>query len=150
MSTLVKDKTTGKWVVTASGTNMWVGTRAELAAGLAAGTIPEGTAVMVTDDYEAGIPLPDWENVTEYTLAQLQAGITMPGNGLFVMAGISSDASGSCDINLNGHPIARAATQPGCRSLSNAQIPVNKGDAITHSGTSINTGSAFFVPYKNA
>jgi len=52
MSVSIRDKTTGDWVQVAGGTRMWVGTKAALRAALDAGELVDGTAVMVTDDYE--------------------------------------------------------------------------------------------------
>ena len=49
---MTKTKINGMWVTTSSGEQMWTGTKAQLAAGLADGTIPEGTKVMVTNDYD--------------------------------------------------------------------------------------------------
>lgn len=50
MSTQIKKD--GNWVTVAGGTRMWVGTKAALQAALDAGELVDGTAVMVTDDYE--------------------------------------------------------------------------------------------------
>ena len=50
MSTQIKKN--GNWVTVAGGTRMWVGTKAALQAALDAGELVDGTAVMVTDDYE--------------------------------------------------------------------------------------------------
>ena len=44
-------KKNGHWVTVAGGQRMWVGTKAQLDAALAAGELEDGTAVMVTDDY---------------------------------------------------------------------------------------------------
>lgn len=52
MSTLIKQN--GKWVKTSGGTVMWVGTQAQLEEAMKGGEIPDGTAVMVTDDYVTG------------------------------------------------------------------------------------------------
>lgn len=49
MTMIKKD---GHWVTVAGGQRMWVGTKAQLDAALAAGELEDGTAVMVTDDYE--------------------------------------------------------------------------------------------------
>lgn len=57
MSTLIKQKN-GTWVQVAGGTRMWTGTRAQLAAALAAKEIPDHTQVMVTDDYETSYAVP--------------------------------------------------------------------------------------------
>lgn len=46
-----KIKLNGTWVDVA-GTSKWIGTKAELTAALAAGQIPDGTEVIVTDDYK--------------------------------------------------------------------------------------------------
>lgn len=48
MTMIKKD---GHWVTVAGGQRMWVGTKAQLNAALAAGELEDGTAVMVTDDY---------------------------------------------------------------------------------------------------
>ena len=50
MSTQIKKN--GNWVTVAGGTRMWVGTKAALQAALDAGELVDGTAVMVTDDYD--------------------------------------------------------------------------------------------------
>lgn len=52
MSTKIKKN--GNWVTVAGGTRMWVGTKAALQAALDAGELVDGTAVMVTDDYDEG------------------------------------------------------------------------------------------------
>lgn len=49
MSTQIKKN--GNWVTVAGGTRMWVGTKAALQAALDAGELVDGTAVMVTDDF---------------------------------------------------------------------------------------------------
>lgn len=49
MTMIKKD---GHWVTVAGGQRMWVGTKAQLDAALAAGELEDGTAIMVTDDYE--------------------------------------------------------------------------------------------------
>ena len=49
--TQIKEKTTGNWVTVAGGQRTWVGTKAALATALANDEIPDGTPVMVTDDY---------------------------------------------------------------------------------------------------
>lgn len=54
MTMIKKD---GHWVTVAGGQRMWVGTKAQLDAALAAGELEDGTAVMVTDDYEEAQPL---------------------------------------------------------------------------------------------
>lgn len=63
MTMIKKD---GHWVTVAGGQRMWVGTKAQLNAALAAGELEDGTAVMVTDDYEDGdkkyMQVPDWAN----------------------------------------------------------------------------------------
>lgn len=53
MSTQIKKN--GNWVTVAGGTRMWVGTKAALQAALDAGELVDGTAVMVTDDYDEGV-----------------------------------------------------------------------------------------------
>lgn len=50
MSTQIKKN--DNWVTVAGGTRMWVGTKAALQAALDAGELVDGTAVMVTDDYD--------------------------------------------------------------------------------------------------
>ena len=55
MSTQIKKN--GNWVTVAGGTRMWVGTKAALQAALDAGELVDGTAVMVTDDYEEAQPI---------------------------------------------------------------------------------------------
>lgn len=67
---MTKTKINGTWVTTSSGEQMWTGTKAQLAAGLADGTIPEGTKVMVTNDYDGGIET-DWIEVPLKTLTGL-------------------------------------------------------------------------------
>lgn len=52
MSTKIKKN--GNWVTVAGGTRMWVGTKAALQTALDAGELVDGTAVMVTDDYDEG------------------------------------------------------------------------------------------------
>jgi hypothetical protein len=49
MSTQIKKN--GNWVTVAGGTRMWVGTKAALQAALDAGELVDGTAVMITDDF---------------------------------------------------------------------------------------------------
>lgn len=47
MTMIKKD---GHWVTVAGGQRMWVGTKAQLDAALAAGELEDGTTVMVIDD----------------------------------------------------------------------------------------------------
>ena len=53
MTMIKKD---GHWVTVAGGQRMWVGTKAQLNAALAAGELEDGTVVMVTDDYGDSVP----------------------------------------------------------------------------------------------
>lgn len=66
MSTKIKQN--GNWVDVAGGHRQWVGTQAALEAALAAGEIPEGTEVIVTDDYDDGNVIIKEINQVDYPL----------------------------------------------------------------------------------
>ena len=55
--TQIKDDN-GNWVAVAGGQRTWVGTKAALQTALNNDEIPNGTPVMVTDDYDVGGPSP--------------------------------------------------------------------------------------------
>lgn len=73
MSTQIKKN--GNWVTVAGGTRMWVGTKAALQAALDAGELVDGTAVMVTDDYE--------EPITYSTIEQLTGDTWIDGKPIY-------------------------------------------------------------------
>lgn len=114
MSTQIKKN--GNWVTVAGGTRMWVGTKAALQAALDAGELVDGTAVMVTDDYEdanavvdspitkvAGVINGDrfWSkrtgNVVEIMIDG-NAGCNIPCNQAVAVAKVPKNASAFSDV----------------------------------------------------
>jgi hypothetical protein len=78
MSTQIKKN--GNWVTVAGGTRMWVGTKAALQAALDAGELVDGTAVMVTDDYEENNAIVDVTGYSTPGKASGQETIKRTGN----------------------------------------------------------------------
>ena len=72
MTMIKKD---GHWVTVAGGQRMWVGTKAQLDAALAAGELEDGTAIMVTDDY--------MEPITYSTIEQLTGDTWIDGKPIY-------------------------------------------------------------------
>lgn len=152
MTMIKKD---GHWVTVAGGQRMWVGTKAQLDAALAAGELEDGTAVMVTDDYEeasSGHPHPDWANAVAITVAQLYAGYTAPSDGMLVCSGVmpSADTTGTREIFINNVRVVRSnRASAQAFSHTDVQCPVSSGDLIksnTDNAWSIEV--RYFVPWK--
>ena len=144
MSTQIKKN--GNWVTVAGGTRMWVGTKAALQAALDAGELVDGTAVMVTDDYEEislGHPKPDWANAVEITAAQLQAGYTAPSDGMIVGIAWVTDEKPFAEIQVNGVTVAIAKTS----NIAQIQCPVEQGNTLSTS-KSVAGSKLKFVPWK--
>lgn len=146
-------KKNGHWVTVAGGQRMWVGTKAQLNAALAAGELEDGTAIMVTDDYEEAIhphPHPDWANAVAITAAQINAGYTAPADGMIVGYLICADtSSGYHSVTVNGVVISNAyySSTASYYSFSSIDVVVKKGDVFksTNIRSSINCS---FVPWK--
>lgn len=152
MTMIKKD---GHWVTVAGGQRMWVGTKAQLNAALAAGELEDGTAVMVTDDYHdtsLGHPHPDWANKVAITAAQLYAGYTAPSDGMLVCAGVMTPANSTSAriITVNSVPIVKGQfVKTGEFSYGNISCPVSEGDLIKANSSSAWEGETrYFVPWK--
>lgn len=153
MSTQIKKN--GNWVTVAGGTRMWVGTKAALQAALDAGELVDGTAVMVTDDYDdtsLGHPHPDWANAIRLTVDQLYAGYTAPSDGMLVCAGVMTPANSTSAriITVNSVPIVKGQfIKTGEFSYGNVSCPVNEGDLIkTNTSSAWEGETRYFVPWK--
>ena len=151
MSTQIKKN--GNWVTVAGGTRMWVGTKAALQAALDAGELVDGTAVMVTDDYEGTLhPHPDWANAVAITAAEIYAGYTAPSDGLFICNGVMPETYNNTRkvISVNNIEIVKGAyTDSGVYSFGSAQCPVNSGDLIkANMASSSQYETRYFVPWK--
>ena len=153
MSTQIKKN--GNWVTVAGGTRMWVGTKAALQAALDAGELVDGTAVIVTDDYEEAShshPHPDWANAVAITAAQLYAGYTAPSDGMLVCTGVMPTGNTSIQrvITVNGVPVALGEYPSGSvYSYNNVQCPVSKGDLIkSNMESAYGRETRYFVPWK--
>lgn len=131
MSTQIKKN--GNWVTVAGGTRMWVGTKAALQAALDAGELVDGTAVMVTDDYEDMSEyirnqniLSDLEAITISTSSESPTVIPYDG---FIYIRYASAASTPGIYYLNGidviHFEGNYAT-----AMSGATLAVKKGDTV--------------------
>lgn len=120
MSTQIKKN--GNWVTVAGGTRMWVGTKAALQAALDAGELVDGTAVMVTDDYE------------ENTIKQAKFTTTTNSTGGFVfpaeyinkviLSAKRVDPDQDDTIMILGNGYCRVATMPDYEPRTNASITV--------------------------
>lgn len=152
MSTQIKKN--GNWVTVAGGTRMWVGTKAALQAALDAGELVDGTAVMVTDDYEeASYPHPDWANAIRLTVDQLYAGYTAPSDGMLVCTGVMTPKNYTADariITVNGIPIVKGQWKAeGAYTYGSISCPVSKGNLIKSNMSDAWEGETrYFVPWK--
>lgn len=133
MSTQIKKN--GNWVTVAGGTRMWVGTKAALQAALDAGELEDGTAVMVTDDYEEGDrayvrdqnTLSDWEDVAQSFTAQYDGYYSCS-----LMGTTTGDWTG-LRVSVNGTVIAFGGVNTGSATSKGSQVclPIKKGDVIS-------------------
>lgn len=128
---------------------MWKGTAAELAAALAAHEIPEGKQVMVTDDYDAGHPHPNWAAAVAITALPY----TAPADGMIV-GFLTTGVSNTMDyVYVNNVKVAltRRASQNSDYRTASIQCVVSKGDILTASFTPKGgtEDSLNFVPWKD-
>lgn len=153
MTMIKKD---GHWVTVAGGQRMWVGTKAQLNAALAAGELEDGTAVMVTDDYEeasSGYPHPDWADAIRLTVDQFYAGYTAPSDGMLVCTGVMTPKNYTADariITVNKIPIVKGQWKADAAyTYGNISCPVSKGDLIKSNISVAWEGETrYFVPWK--
>lgn len=94
---------------------------------------------------------PDWDNAEAITTAQINAGYTVPADGLIV-GNVRPGAIGDLYIRVNGVTIAKAveSSSPSYVDRLNVQCIVNKGDVLT---TTMNVNAQTvisFVPFKTA
>lgn len=94
---------------------------------------------------------PDWDNAEAITTAQINAGYTVPADGLIV-GNVRPGAIGDLYIRVNGVTIAKAveSSSPSYVDRLNVQCIVNKGDVLT---TTMNVNAqtvVSFVPFKTA
>lgn len=98
--------------------------------------------------------LPDWANAEAITSAQLQAGYTVPANGLFVCVFNSMDGGGENRLTCNGVVVGVSYNDNGAHAIfGHTQIPVSAGDVMLLSAGPIrleDAGDCSFVPFKTA
>ena len=91
---------------------------------------------------------PDWQNAVAITAAQINAGYTVPADGMIV-GWATRSGNGNVQILVNGVIVARGDTASSIYAPASIQCIVNKGDTITTSTTA--TGSIMsFVPFKTS
>ena len=147
MTMIKKD---GHWVTVAGGQRMWVGTKAQLDAALAAGELEDGTAVMVTDDYHDTMhPHPDWANAVAITAAQLYAGYTAPSDGMIFIDALPLSSGTGISITINNVKVSEGYRNGDYNMSTSISTPVSTGDVIKSSAAIYNPVAVFtFVPWK--
>lgn len=91
----------------------------------------------------------DWENAVQLTTAQINAGYTVPDDGLIV-GNVRPGAVGDLYIKVNGVTVGKAveSSSPSYVDRLNVQCIVNKGDVLTVT-TNVNVQTIVsFVPFK--
>lgn len=142
MSTQIKKN--GNWVTVAGGTRMWVGTKAALQAALDAGELVDGTAVMVTDDYEeaSSHPHPDWANAVEITALPF----TAPDDGTLVFT-IGTGGYGTRYFYIDDIKVGEyQLTANSAGSISTLTFLICKGQVLSSNANV--WGTYKFVPWK--
>lgn len=147
MSTQIKKN--GNWVTVAGGTRMWVGTKAALQAALDAGELVDGTAVMVTDDYEEAShshPHPDWANAVTITALPF----TAPDDGTLVLTVGTTSAYGGRNFYIDDIKVGEyQSTVNSVGSISTLTFPICKGQVLSSKGAYVAVwGTYKFVPWK--
>ena len=92
---------------------------------------------------------PDWENAEALTTAQINAGYTVPADGLIV-GNVRPGTVGDLYIRVNGVTVGKAveSSSPSYVDRLNVQCIVNKGDVLTVT-TNVNAQTVVsFVPFK--
>lgn len=92
---------------------------------------------------------PDWENAVQLTTAQINAGYTVPADGLIV-GNVRPGAVGDLYIKVNSVTVGKAveSSSPSYVDRLNVQCIVNKGDVLTVT-TNVNAQTVVsFVPFK--
>ena len=77
---------------------------------------------------------PDWQNAVAITAAQINAGYTVPADGMIV-GWATRSGNGNVQILVNGVIVARGDTASSIYAPASIQCIVNKGDTITTSTT---------------
>ena len=91
---------------------------------------------------------PDWQNGVDITSTQINAGYTVPANGIFYCT-YSKTTDGAVPFNVNGVQIQRMyGTQSSTQKPLTGTIIVNKGDVIQMNTSNINFSVSRFVPFK--
>ena len=123
-------------------------------AAMQAGEIKEGSIVLTGyADGEAEILMkqePDWENAVTITAAQINAGYTVPADGMIVGYLICSDTSvGYHTVTVNGVVISNAyfSNTASDYSFSSIDVTVKKGDVFKSTNIR-NDIDCSFVPFK--
>lgn len=91
---------------------------------------------------------PDWQSAASITIAQINAGYTVPGDGLVVGYGYTQNA-GIFDFYVNNLTVGGLWKSDGSYSFVNVQVPVNQGDVVRTS-TTLDSGGFSFVPFKTS
>lgn len=92
---------------------------------------------------------PDWENAVQITGAQINAGYTVPSDGMIV-GYMTTDISGHQDVTINGVVIATAYFNMvgSDTSFASIEVVVNKGDVFKSINIFANDTKCSFVPFK--
>ena len=136
MTMIKKD---GHWVTVAGGQRMWVGTKAQLDAALAAGELEDGIAVMVTDDYGDISVYPSAPTTPEIVFdktnqsSNIDATYTVTKKAFHIVKVhcYSESESHAAQVYLNGVNISSESSYQRTSGVGYAvTIPCNVGDAI--------------------
>lgn len=93
-------------------------------------------------------PHPDWANAVEISVAQLNAGYTVPGDGMIVGYGLSKQGT-YFNFSVNNVVVSRTGYSDPGFAFGNTQVPVNKGDIFKSDGA-LDSVNFHFVPWKQA
>lgn len=94
--------------------------------------------------------LPDYSRAVAITSAQLLSGYTCPSNGMLVGVAWKDNKSDELMfLKINGVIIAGSMfSTSNDRTFANIQMPVEGGDVLTLTGTTVVSSNLSFMPYK--
>lgn len=92
---------------------------------------------------------PDWQNAIAITAAQINAGYTVPADGMIV--GYSyPNVNTTSKPTINGIVVARSDRTSSSVSFTNIQCQVNKGDVFKASNIYSSEAFYTFIPFKTS
>ena len=93
-------------------------------------------------------PQPDWANAVAITGAQVEAGYTVPSDGMIVGHGCARSGTGAHFSVNNVNVSSSEYFANNFVAYGNAQVPVNKGDIFKSSALDSSRTDFHFVPWK--